>query len=563
MEPSPEIPAAPGGVSWTLVVATLILVPELVSLSSQLLQRSRIGSPVPSELQGIYGEGEYATSNRYSKAKSTVGLLKSVFDIGVFFAFWLLRGFPWLDGLCVSLQLSDLWTGVVFMGLFGIMSNILDLPWDVHSTFVLEEMFGFNKTTARTFIKDRLKGLALMVLLGGPVVLLVLWFFTATGPHAWFWVFLALTAIQVVLLFLTPVLLLPLFMEMIPLPTGTAVITGGLEKAPGLKFLSTRVLYARSEDGNEKTCWVTKDRRFDGAKAGAVLSISWSRSEGLWTLADGDPKDWPAGQTPTFYARSAGAGAPVAGEEMDWVLTSHAKSLAKDAADAGNPEEPLLPDSMRSSCVDVGSLRSKLRSLADKLGYKGANIYVIDGSTRSEHSNAFCTGFGRFRRVCLFDTLLPVMNESEIVAVLGHEIGHDRLYHVHTRLVLGILQLFVTLFAMGQCLTSPIISSAFFVPEPKVYLGIVLFGYVWGMIDFAVSIPLNMHSRANEFAADRYSVDADRSYARALGDGLKKLHKKSKANLTPHPFFVFLSYSHPPLDARLQAIMQHHKKKWS
>jgi len=494
-----------------LLVATLFMVLELVFLSSQLLQMSKIGSPLPSELEDIYDdEAERATSNMYCRAKSTVGLLKSVFDIGVFFAFWLLRGFPWLDGLCVNLQLGDLWTGVVFVGLFGIVSSILDLPWEGYRTVVLEARFGFSKTTARTFIKDRLKGLALMFVLGGPVVLLVLWFFTATGPRAWLWVFLALAATQVALVFLPPALLLPVLVEMMPLPTGTAVITSGFDKAPCLKFLSTRVLYARSEDGNEKTCWVTKDRQFDGAKAGAVLSISWSDREGLWALADGDPRDWPADQTPTIYALSAGAQAPVAGQVTEWVLTSHAKSLAKDAVDAGSPEEPLLPDSARSSCVDVGSLRTRLLSLAEKLGYTGANIYVVDGPIQGEHSNGFCTGFGRFRRICLFDTLLPVMQENEMV-----------------------------------------------------YLGIVLFGYVWGMIDFVVSIPLNVHSRANEFAADRYSVDADKSYARALGDGLKKLHKKSKANLTPHPFFVFLSCSHPPLDARLQAIMRHHRKKWS
>ncbi|CAK0858282.1 unnamed protein product [Prorocentrum cordatum] len=359
-----------------------------------------------------------------------------------------------------------------------------------------------------------------MFVLGGPVVLLVLWFFTATGPlrpRAWLWVFLALAATQVALVFLPPALLLPVLVD----------ISGREGRSRAVHLLVGQ-----------------------GGPVGAGRRRP----------------DWPADQTPTIYALSAGAQAPVAGQVTEWVLTSHAKSLAKDAVDAGSPEEPLLPDSARSSCVDVGSLRTRLKllSLAEKLGYTGANIYVVDGPIQGEHSNGFCTGFGRFRRICLFDTLLPVMQENEMVAMLAHEIGHDRLHHAHARLFLGILKLFVTLFAMGQCLTSPVISSAFFVPDPKVYLGIVLFGYVWGMIDFVVSIPLNVHSRANEFAADRYSVDADKSYARALGDGLKKLHKKSKANLTtPHPFFVFLSCSHPPLDARLQAIMRHHRKKWS
>merc|ERR1712217_601370 len=192
----------------------------------------------------------------------------------------------------------------------------------------------------------------------------------------------------------------------------------------------------------------------------------------------------------------------------------------------------------------------------------GANIFVIDGSTRSAHSNAFCMGFGKFRRICLFDTLLPMLEEEEIIAVLGHEIGHDRLFHVHTSLVIGIIHSFVMFWAMGQFLTSTIISNAFFVTEPKVYLGIILFSVVWGVVDFVFSIPMTIQSRSNEYAADRYSIDADKSFAKGLGDGLKKLMKRSKANLTPHPFFAFLTYSHPPLDVRLQAIEAHRKLKW-
>merc|ERR1719313_3000389 len=100
-------------------------------------------------------------------------------------------------------------------------------------------------------------------------------------------------------------------------------------------------------------------------------------------------------------------------------------------------------DSLSTICVDIGSLRQRLLDLAERLGYQGASIFVIDGSSRSAHSNAFCTGFGKFRRICLFDTLLPVMEECETIAILAHEIGHDRLFHVHTQLVISIAYLFV------------------------------------------------------------------------------------------------------------------------
>merc|ERR1719197_1829856 len=134
---------------------------------------------------------------------------------------------------------------------------------------------------------------------------------------------------------------------------------------------------------------------------------------------------------------------------------------------------------MKVKISHVGHLRNQLLTLAKKLDYNCDKLFVIDGSTRSSHSNAFCTGFGRFRRICLFDTLLPNLSEHEIISILGHEIGHDRLYHVHKHLIFSIAYMFVMFFAMGQMMVSPIIAAAFFVTEPKVYVGIVLFSFVW------------------------------------------------------------------------------------
>lgn len=340
---------------------------------------------------------------------------------------------------------------------------------------------------------------------------------------------------------------------------------GELDKETSLNFLSTRAFYAHEKECNGKPCWVTKDRRFAGAKSGATLSISWSTAGDAgsrWVLADGEP----GAEGATVYAVAPLSESPKSGEKTEWEVTQEAKDLAAQRATdsaAGTAAEPLVKDQLTTTFVDVGSLREKLLELANRLNYTGANIFVIDGSSRSAHSNAFCTGFGRFRRICLFDTLLPLMEEQEIIAVLGHEIGHDRLFHVHTMLVFSLSYIFVMLFAMGQFLTSASISSAFYVSEPKVYLGIVLFSVVWGVIDFAVSIPQVCMSRMNEFAADRYSVDANETYAKSLGDGLKKLMRKSKANLTPHPLYAFLNYSHPPLDQRLKAICEYNQKRYN
>jgi len=460
-----------------------------------------------------------------------------------------------LDRFCSSFQFSEIVTGLIFMAIMSLVQTLIGLPWDIYRTFVLEESFGFNKTTPLTFVKDMVKGLCLAVVLGGPLLYIVLWFFISAGPNAWFYVFLTLTTFQVVLLFLMPVLILPLFMEMISLPEGTAIITGEQKGDGSPAFLFTRVFYAHDNQLAGRPAWVTKDRRFAGSKAGGTLSLYWSDDESGgtspgWVISEGLPD-----VQGVIYARTAKSPE----DATEWSLTDEATALANKAVE--NSSEALVKEPLKSTAANVGSLRKRLLELADRLGYTGANIFVIDGSSRSAHSNAFCTGFGRFRRICLFDTLLPLMEESEIIAILGHEIGHDRLYHVHTRLVFSIAFSFVMLYAMGQFITSAAISQAFFVSDPKEYLGLVFFSIAWSPINFVVSIPLTVQSRWNEFAADRYSVDADETHAAFLGGGLKKLMRKSKANLTPHPFFVFLTYSHPPLDVRLEALKMYYKKK--
>eukprot|EP00931_Biecheleriopsis_adriatica_P092562 TRINITY_DN66366_c0_g1_i1.p1 TRINITY_DN66366_c0_g1~~TRINITY_DN66366_c0_g1_i1.p1 ORF type:complete len:589 (-),score=132.13 TRINITY_DN66366_c0_g1_i1:43-1773(-) len=562
--------------NWPLIFAAVVAVPEVISLAGSLLQRSRIGSPLPDELCGIYDQEEYETSMKYTRAKSTYSLCKSFFDLLVFFSFWLLGGFAWLDGLCVGLHLGgEILTGLAFVGLLALGGQVLDIPWDIYFTFSLEEQFGFNKTTPATFVKDRLKALVLGVLVGGPVMAIVFYFLMRFGTGAWLYVFTFITCFQLLLVFLVPAVILPLFMEMIPLPAGKALMTEeeGVNKKALPSFLSGRVFYAHSEESNGNPCWVTNDRRFAGSQSGAKLCISWSTDRNEWLLSEGEPasggKVFCTASAPEVEMFTPGL------QGADWLLTAEAKALAADqettaARDTTGSAAPLVQegstkvpaDAVRVLCVDAGSLRSKVLALAERLGYHGASIYVIDGSSRSSHSNAFCTGFGSFRRICLFDTLLPVMTEGEILAVLGHEIGHDRLYHVHTRLAIGIAYSFLMLFALGHFLSSPVLSAAFFIPEPKVYLSTVFFSIAWGVVDFVVNFLMAAESRANEFAADRFAVDADRSYAKLLGEALKKLMKKSKVNLTPHPFYVFMTYSHPPLDARLQAIREQHRAKY-
>lgn len=551
------------GSSWPLVLASAIAVPEAISLVSALLQRSRIGSPLPADLAGIYEQDEYDRANKYAKAKSDFGLVRGTFDIVVFYAFWFLGGFPWLDDVCVGLGLpNDMFTGLVFIAILCLGHMLLGIPWSILGTFVLETRFGFNRTTPLTFCKDIFKSLVLGIVLGGPLVYLVLWFFTATGSNGWIYVFAITVAVQMIAAYAAPAVILPLFLEMLPLPPGSALLTSEEGGGSAHEFLRGRTLYECAGGCNGKRCWQTRDRRFAGAKAGSSLSVWWSHGDG--TPGCGDGPVYAVSTTSTLESYQGGKAC-----SLEWALTAEALGAAEHngAIGAGRngclrgplvQESAPCPSTLETLCIDLGSLHSKILALAERVGYRGANIFVIDGSSRSGHSNAFCTGFGRFRRICLSDTLFPLMDEGEILAVMGHEIGHDRLHHVHIRLLFGLLEYFVMLFALGGFLTSPAISSAFFVPQPKIYLGIVLFSVVWSVVEFAISVPFTVQARMHEFSADRFSVEADKSYGPLLCSALKKLVRKSKINLTPHPFTAFLTYSHPPLDARLKAIREHH-----
>lgn len=546
--------------AWPLTVAVIISIPEAISFLGSILQRSRIGSPLPKELEGIYDPAEYETSNRYTRAKSTFEMAKSIWDFGVFMVFWFMKGFPWLDELCSSVGwTSQIATGLLFIFTFALGFQIIDLPWDIYKTFVLEEKFGFNKTTPCTFVKDQLKGIALMTLLGIPILSMVLWFFISAGANAWLYVFLALSAIILFMAFLAPVLILPIFSEMKPLPEGTALITS--DAATGAPdFLCGRTF----NECEDKSCWKTWDRRFAGSPDGEVLSIVPGAAEGQWHIKEGQPDG-----DGKVYATLSGD----LTTSKPWELTEAARAAASDSSNSdsakgGSAREnstsvPLQPKELHVTSIDQSSLRSRILAMADKLGYHGANIYVMDGSTRSAHANAFCTGFGRFRRICLYDTMLPLMSEAEILSVVGHEIGHDRLYHVQTNLVFALCSTFVQMYALGQSLSSTTISSAFFIQDPKVYVGLVLFSTVWSIVEFVVQIPLTVHSRSNEFAADRYSVDADKTFGPLLCSGLTKMVKKSMSNLTPHPFYAFLNYSHPQHDTRVRAIQEYHSLKYS
>lgn len=419
----------PNGYFWFILVA-LVADFGLSRWASWLnLRASRRG--VPAELSGIYDDAEYRRSQAYTRARTRLGMVSSSVGLTVLLAFWLVGGFAWLDGAVRSLAASWEWlagwrpvsTGLLFLGALGLASSVLSLPFSAYSTFVLEERFGFNRTSVRTFVLDLLKGLALSIALGAPLVAAVLWLFEAAGAPAWLWCWAVVSLFTLVLQWIGPRFILPLFHDYEPLPEG--------------------------------------------------------------------------------------------------------------------------------------ELREAVTGLAASQGFELAGVYVIDASRRTSKANAFFTGFGRTKRLALFDTLVEKLSVPEVVAVVAHEIGHFRRRHVLKGAVLGVLHSGVLFFLLSVFLDEPGLYRAFGL-EPTagqgpVYAGLVFFGLLYTPVERVLSIALNALSWRHEYEADRFAARATGSPG-DLASAVSKLAADHLANLTPHPLKVRLDHSHPPLRDRLAAL---------
>ena len=179
----------------------------------------------------------------------------------------------------------------------------------------------------------------------------------------------------------------------------------------------------------------------------------------------------------------------------------------------------------------------------------------MDGSRRSSKSNAFFTGFGRNKRIALFDTLIEKHTVPELVAVLAHEIGHHKKKHILQGTIIGILHTGMLFFLLAIFLSSPGLYQAFYMEQQSIYSGILFFGLLYTPLEMLLSIIIHAVSRKNEYEADRFAAGTIPE-PQSLVDALKKLSAGNLSNLTPHPFYVFLNYSHPPLLQRIQAILQ-------
>jgi STE24 endopeptidase len=213
----------------------------------------------------------------------------------------------------------------------------------------------------------------------------------------------------------------------------------------------------------------------------------------------------------------------------------------------------ILPLFNKLTPLPEGELRTRLLALGDRTGFKATAIQVMDGSKRSGHSNAFFTGFGRFRRIVLYDTLIAQLTAEELEAVLAHEIGHYRCGHIPRMIALSAVMLFVSFAGIAWLARSPWFNLSFGFPAGELAPAFLLFGLLSGLVTFWISPLGNLLSRKHEYEADAFARDAMGGTGPMIG-ALRKLAQKNLSNLTPHPWFSAFYYSHPTLVERERAL---------
>lgn len=203
--------------------------------------------------------------------------------------------------------------------------------------------------------------------------------------------------------------------------------------------------------------------------------------------------------------------------------------------------------------LENDELRQAILTYTQSIDFPLEGVYVMDGSKRSSKSNAFFTGFGSNKRIVLFDTLIKKHSVEELVAIIAHEVGHYKKKHIPQNMAISILHTGVLFLLLSIFLQSSGLFSAFYVDQPSVYAGLVFFGLLYTPVELLLSIPMQMLSRRHEYQADRFAAATTGTPDRLIS-ALKGLSEHNLSNLTPHPLYTFLNYSHPPLHQRIEAL---------
>lgn len=353
----------------------------------------------------------------YTAERSRLGSFSALLDAALLIALTLGGGIAWLAALFAFLPAGVAQGCAIILAVLGV-STLIDLPLAYYRQFVLEEKFGFNRMTPRLFFADLAKQLLLGLVIGLPVIAAILWLVGAMGEHWWFDVWLFWSGFNLLLMFIYPTWIAPLFNRFEPLPDG--------------------------------------------------------------------------------------------------------------------------------------ELRSRVEALLARCGFRASGLFVMDGSRRSAHGNAYFTGFGANKRIVFFDTLLARLSPAEIEAVLAHELGHFRHRHILQRLVMLFSSSLLLLWVLGTLAGAPWFYQGLGVPVADQGLALLLFFLVIPAFTFPLSPLGSLFSRRHEFQADAYAV-AHASGA-ALRSALLKLYEDNAATLTPDPLYSLFHDSHPPAAQRIARL---------
>lgn len=398
-----------------LVIITFSFVAgKLLDFLNLKVQKTR----VPEPMKDYYDQEKYKKSQEYLRVNTRFSFWSSLFSFALSFSVLSMGLFGWLDSLLRANIENQLALSLSFFGVIFILSDILGIPFQLYGTFVIEEKFGFNKITPSLFVKDKLKGYLLSIILGAPLLGLLIYLIQNFGPDFWiyFWIAVALFTLFMNLFYTT--LILPLFNKLSPL--------------------------------------------------------------------------------------------------------------------------------------EEGDLRKAIEEYSRKVGFPLKNIFVIDGSKRSRKANAFFSGFGKQKKVVLYDTLIENHSVEELVAVFAHEVGHYKKKHIILGYLSSTIQVGLTLFIMSYLIFNENLSLALGGSELAIHLNLVAFAILFSPISSVTGLLMNLVSRRNEFEADRYA--AHTYNGESLTTALKRLSADNLSNLEPHPAYVFFHYSHPPLLKRIEAI---------
>jgi STE24 endopeptidase len=404
---------------YWLVIA-IVLAEFVYSSWLTLLNIKASRRPVPDLLKDLYDEERYRKQQDYAMTNRKFSLVSSLVSTLITLAIFAFGGFAAFDRAARAVSAAPVVQALVFWGIFYLISWVVSLPFDAWRTFVIEQRFGFNRSTPKLFAADAVKTLLLNIVIMGAVLALCAWIYTLS-PR-WFWL-IAWGAVSLFSLFMQyfySQLIVPLFNKQTPLPEG--------------------------------------------------------------------------------------------------------------------------------------ELRSAIEAFATQADFQLDDIYVIDSSKRSSKSNAYFTGFGRRKRVVLYDTLMEQLSTEEIVGVLAHEIGHSKRHHIIRSMLEGfatnLLMFWLFSLLIGNCA----LAAAAGCDTPSFHVNLAVFSLIYTPLSLLLDILTNVISRRQERQADAFAAAHGAGPAEA--SALKKMSAKSLANLTPHPVVVFVEYSHPTLYERVQSLLK-------